>query len=410
MPRRHFFLANGCPRMRNLGLLIFMLLAFHQPAYGFPIPAWMGMPESYVCRWVDQAPTIDGKLNDSVWKSAEWTNAFTDIEGPLKPAPTHNTICAMLWDDQFFYIAARLVEPHVNASLTERDAVIYHDNDFEVFIDPDGDNHLYYELEINALNTVWDLLLVRPYRDGAPAVNAWDIQGLQTAVSVDGTLNDPSDTDDGWNVEIAIPWNVLAQCAGRPSPPESGHIWRVNFSRVQWQFDANDGRYEKRIDPITGQIYPENNWVWSPQGLIAMHYPENWGEVLFVGPQLHGQETRTIQTNTEHASINIARALMDVYYAQKTYHEKYGFYAQTPRELENDYGVLMKKWTTEIETTEGFVFVLPYQWTFEMEATGDRFMATLDTPAGLITVNEEGRLVRNPLQPPEDCQCLYPEP
>ena len=65
-----------------------------------------------------------------------------------------------------------------------RDAVIYHDNDFEVFIDPDGDNHLYYELEINALGTEWDLLLVKPYRDGGPAVNAWDIQGLRTAVHV----------------------------------------------------------------------------------------------------------------------------------------------------------------------------------------------------------------------------------
>ena len=39
------------------------------------------------------------------------------------------------------------------ARLTKHDAVIFHDNDFEVFIDPDGDNHEYYELELNALNT-----------------------------------------------------------------------------------------------------------------------------------------------------------------------------------------------------------------------------------------------------------------
>ena len=86
----------------------------------------------------------------------------------------------MLYDDNYFYFAAELDEPHVWATLTDRDAVIYHDNDFEVFIDPDGDNHLYYELEINALGTEWDLLLVKPYRDGGPAINAWDIQGLQT--------------------------------------------------------------------------------------------------------------------------------------------------------------------------------------------------------------------------------------
>ena len=59
--------------------------------------------------------------------------------------------------------------------MTERDSVIFRDNDFEVFIDPDGDTHAYYELEINALGTVWDLLLLKPYRDGGPAINGWDI-------------------------------------------------------------------------------------------------------------------------------------------------------------------------------------------------------------------------------------------
>lgn len=34
----------------------------------------------------------------------------------------------------------------------------------QIFIDPDANNHLYYEIEINGLGTVWDLLLVRPYR------------------------------------------------------------------------------------------------------------------------------------------------------------------------------------------------------------------------------------------------------
>jgi len=394
---------------RNIATMTLLLLALHGPALGFQIPVWMGTPRTYICERAKEAPVIDGKLNDAVWENVTWTDPFTDIEGHLKPAPRHETTCAMRWDDQFFYIAARMIEPHVNASLTERDAVIYHDNDFEVFIDPDGDNHLYYELEINALNTVWDLLLIRPYRDGAPAVNAWDIQGLRTAVHVDGTLNDPSDEDRGWCVEIAIPWKVLAECAGRPSPPHAGHIWRVNFSRVQWRYDVVGSGYEKTIDPKTGRSFPENNWVWSPQGLIAMHCPENWGEVLFVGPDYDGDPDRAINTSTEHASINMARALMDVYYFQKQHHEDHGGFALSKTALEKQYGVLMKEWATEIETTDGTAFVLPYKWAFEMEATAVRFTATLDTPAGVMTVNEEGRLLRDPLQPPEDCNCLYPK-
>ena len=51
-------------------------------------------------------------------------------------------------------------------TLTERDSIIFHDNDFEVFVDSDSDNHQYYEIEISALNTVWDLRLVTPYRFG----------------------------------------------------------------------------------------------------------------------------------------------------------------------------------------------------------------------------------------------------
>jgi hypothetical protein len=46
-----------------------------------------------------------------------------------------------------------------------------------VFIDPNGDNHEYYELEINALNTTWDLLLPKPYKDDGKAVNGWENRG-----------------------------------------------------------------------------------------------------------------------------------------------------------------------------------------------------------------------------------------
>ena len=70
-------------------------------------------------------------------------------------------------------------EPDVWGTLTERDAIIYNDNDFEVFIDPDGDTQMYYELEVNPLGTVFDLMLIRPYRDGGPPIIAWDIAGLQ---------------------------------------------------------------------------------------------------------------------------------------------------------------------------------------------------------------------------------------
>jgi hypothetical protein len=181
----------------------------------------------------------------------------------------------MLWDDQYFYVAAYMEEPHVWGTLTKHDSVIFQDNDFEIFIDPDGDNHEYYEIEINALNTEWDLFLKKPYRDGGPAVDAWEIPGLKTGVHVSGTLNDPNDKDDFWTVEFAIPWKVLAEYAHRPSPPRDGDQWRVNFSRVEWEIDTKGGKYAK----VPGRR--EDNWVWSPQGFVDMHKPEYWGFVQF---------------------------------------------------------------------------------------------------------------------------------
>ena len=181
----------------------------------------------------------------------------------------------MLWDDVALYIAAEMEEPDIWATLTERDSVIFQDNDFEVFLDPDGDAKSYFELEVNALNTVWDLYLSVPYRDGGQADNAWRIEGLRTAVGIRGSLNEPSTVDEGWCVEIAIPWAALADRAGKPCPPTTGDVWRINFSRVEWQVRIADGRYEK----VPG--LPEDNWVWSPQGVVDMHQPEMWGFLEF---------------------------------------------------------------------------------------------------------------------------------
>jgi hypothetical protein len=118
------------------------------------------------------------RANTSGTKSAPWTDDFEDIEGDLRPRPRFRTRAKMLWDDTYFYIGAELQEPHVWATLSQRDTVIYYDNDFEVFIDPDGDSHEYYEFEMNARNTVWDLFLPKPYKDGR-ADNSWDIDGLK---------------------------------------------------------------------------------------------------------------------------------------------------------------------------------------------------------------------------------------
>lgn len=231
-------------------------------------------PLRYECRRAPAALNIDGRLDDGAWKLAPWTSYFVDIEGSAKPKPRYRTRAKMLWDDEYLYVAAEMEEPHVWATLTEHDSVIFRDNDFEVFLNPSGDGNNYFEFEINALNTGWDLFLPRPYKKKGRPDNSWEIPGLRTAVHIQGTLNDPRDRDRGWTVEIAFPWKAFASRAPvtRPKP---GEEWRVNFSRVEWRVEIRDGKYVK----VPG--LREDNWVWSPQGLIDMHVPEMWGYVRF---------------------------------------------------------------------------------------------------------------------------------
>jgi len=257
---------------------------------------------------------IDGRITEAVWDLATWSEDFVDIEGPTRPRPMFRTRMKMLWDTHALYIAAELQEPDVRGSIRGRDSVVFHDNDFEVFIDPDGDGLNYGELEVNALNTIWDLRLPRPYSDGGQADDGWSIQGLRTAVHIDGSLNDPRTADAGWSVEIEIPWSGLQSLHETSQPirravrdgskirgyevltqeqsenavassvavaplqiPAEGDIWRMNFSRVQWPVETVGLKYR------TPTGAREDNWVWSPQGVVDMHRPATWGRVIFVG-------------------------------------------------------------------------------------------------------------------------------
>lgn len=239
------------------------------------------VPRRYVAPYAVTAPVVDGRLDDGAWAAAPWTEAFVDIEGDRRPRPRLLTRVKLAWDSAALYVGAELEEPDLWGTITTRDAVIFHDNDFEVFLDPDGDGRTYFELEINALGTVWDLFLPLAYRHGGRARDGWDITGLRSAVALRGTLNDPSDRDSGWSVELAIPWADLRQPEVTTAVPRAGDRWRVNFSRVQWHLRVEGGRYAKVTDPATGRPLAEMNWVWSPQDTINMHIPERWGLVEF---------------------------------------------------------------------------------------------------------------------------------
>ena len=237
------------------------------------------LPKHYVVNKINNQINIDGRDDELAWNKAIYTDDFIDIEG--SKIPSQKTNVKMLWDEKFLYVFAKLYENHIWGDIAKRDEVIYYNNDFEVFINPNDDVFSYGEIEINALGTEWDLFLNRPYRLKGKADSSWDINGLKSAVDISGTLNDPNDLDDYWTVEIAIPLKEIEKLntSGKDEKVISGDIWRINFSRVNWDFEINNGIYSRKKE--NGKYLPEYNWVWSPQGIINMHVPENWGYLVF---------------------------------------------------------------------------------------------------------------------------------
>ena len=281
-------------------------------------------PPHYICRRSKQPylGRIDGRLDKAFWNQAAEISDFRDIEGDGKPRPHKETGVRLLWDDTSLYIGAILHDDEIWASVSGRDEIVFTDNDFEVFLSPKHSTHRYYELEINAMNTVWDLLMEKPHRDLVHRISAWDIAGIKHAVHIDGRLNDPGADNRYWSVELMIPWSPLREAEPdqiQPAHliPDVGEVWRMNFSRVEYLVDVADNRYRKRANAITGQPLPEYNWVWAPTGAIDTHMPELWGYLVF------GDESTQFNPPADE---DVAWNLRKLFYRQRNFGAVYGYY------------------------------------------------------------------------------------
>ena len=188
--------------------------------------------------------SIDGDLTKPAWAFAPWSAAFGDIRGEdapqdEKPPASCSTRMKMMWDDEFLYIGAEIVSDFaVVATFTERNSPIYQqDSDYEVFVDADGSCHNYKELEINALNVVWNLLLTRPYSDGggehsgrvaAPDEPAYyEAANQRSAVRiVSGEIGKAAGAT--WTVEIALAHEDTLARQPNAKRPAVGGRWRIN--------------------------------------------------------------------------------------------------------------------------------------------------------------------------------------
>ncbi|MBN8858948.1 MAG: carbohydrate-binding family 9-like protein [Sphingobacteriales bacterium] len=265
----------------------------------------MNIPD-YKARKISSSIIVDGNINKKPWLSATWSSRFVDI---VTGEPgIYNTQTAVLWNEEHLYIAFSAEEPFVEARLTERDSIIFLENDLEMLIDG-GD--CYYELEVNAAGTIYEVFFIwrdaftkgsrfdiplfdvhhpQAYTFGGDydrsgttfwkgnhprgirwAFTHFDMPGLQVATTIDGTLNDHSDIDKGWTLEIAIPWSSLQLLAnGKTVPPSHGDIWNMFL-----------GRFQKLM--IGGkEVIPHPAMALNSHGVYDTHLPDKWSRIEFV--------------------------------------------------------------------------------------------------------------------------------
>lgn len=271
-----------------------------------PNPNGYGIvPGSYTARRATSPALPDGRAASPAWANAPRSPRFVDmLTGD--PAPL-DTSASILWDDKALYIAFWAQEPNLTASMTERDDLLFYENDLEIFIDG-GD--AYYELEFNALGTIYEVFYI--WRDAYTRGSKWDVPrfdvhhprvhsfggdyvpgpktfwtgnhprgtrwtyldydlpGLQVHVHADGTINDPKTLDRGWSAEIVIPWSGLADLAnGRSLPPKPGDTWGIFMGRFEQL------RTRGPADTATA------GWAAHPFGIADTHVPECFTQVTF---------------------------------------------------------------------------------------------------------------------------------
>ncbi|MDR1403147.1 MAG: carbohydrate-binding family 9-like protein [Tannerellaceae bacterium] len=297
---------------------------------GYDLPVQFN-PPVYVCYKAPADIRIDGVLSAEEWGAVPRISDFVDIAGDNQARPFLETSVKMAYTDQGLYLAVLMEEPHVWADMTEHDSPLFLNNNFEFFFNPANDTHNYVEYEINALGTEWDLFLTKPYRDGGLSFSNWEFMGMESALHIDGTLNDPRDTDTSWSVEIFLPWRSVYQLTPGKNKPEVGDQIRANFSRARWNAEIQDGKYVKI--PYAGDDKVRSRfWAWAPSNANNVHMPEFWGFVQLSGLQAGAGE----DTFVKHADEETKWILRNLYYRQNQYYKAWGEYAASLTDLKAD--------------------------------------------------------------------------
>jgi len=218
----------------------------------------------YECRHVGAfAGPLNGDLSKEVWASVPATSDFVlAVDGEKTTQRVWAKAC---WDDENLYVAFWCEDVDIWNDMTEENDFVWKQEAVEIFLVPGLDATWYYEFQFSPRNVVRDVLVHNPtgQREDYVFDGSWDCVGLETAVHMRGTLDDRTDRDEWWSMEIRIPFSGLALRSGEP--PAEGEEWLINFQRIDRA-------------PV------EEFSAWSPtfRRPVDFHYPPRFGRIRFV--------------------------------------------------------------------------------------------------------------------------------
>ena len=148
--------------------------------------------------------TVDGMMNDPGWMSSAMSSELVTADG--SPEPVGKATARMTYDDQNLYIFATITDTDVFSPYKNQDDPLWKGDCVELFIDADGNRSGYVELQVNPNNVTFDSFFKSTRAQ--PGDEEWD-SSMVTAVKVRGTADKSGDADQGWDVEIAIPFAAV---------------------------------------------------------------------------------------------------------------------------------------------------------------------------------------------------------
>jgi hypothetical protein len=247
-----------------LGVLF--LLSWIDPLHGQPDKKDADPPavRSAECRFAAGPIKLDGIINEVAWDKAQLLQDFS-VFWQKRKAKTA-TKARLLWDHKYLYFCAEMEDSDLYADVKEDNGMTWTNDVFELFFKPSTESLIYYEFQVNAANTRLELFLPSRGCGGYQRFAPLTKFGMESAVRLEGTLNNWEDKDKGWTVEGRIPWTAFKATGGAP---KAGDKWRFALCRYDYSL-AFDRPELSSTAPLTQSDF---------------HRYEDYGELVFVGPK-----------------------------------------------------------------------------------------------------------------------------